>query len=74
MHVWTTHAEFRAIRNGAMKFICIDVCGIRLQSSFCRVKRSQTSPVRLSSLLTPARILAFGLLAMHAGVSIIGSL
>ena len=74
MHVWTNHAEFRATRNGAMRFICADVFGLRIQASFCRVKRSSTAPVRIEALLTPARILAFALLAMHAGASIIGSL
>lgn len=74
MHYWTPHAEFRATRNGAMRFICADVLGLRVQASFCRVKRSNTAPVRIEALLTPARIVALALLAMHAGASIIGSL
>jgi hypothetical protein len=57
-----------------MRFVCVDIMGVRIQGSFCRVKRSNTSAIRLPTLLTPARILAFGLLAMHAGVQIIGSL
>lgn len=71
MHTLSRHAEFRITRNGGMRFVCVDVFGVRVQASVVRCRRSNTEPVLLRSLLTPARILAAAVAVMHIGASII---
>ena len=62
------HAEFRASRNGGMRFVSIDLFGQRVQFSFCRCRKSRTKGIRG---YVPIAIFCASLIVLHVLASTI---
>lgn len=71
MH-FSKHAFIRANKNGAMRFLCIDAFGLRIQASAVRCRKSQTRPIHAATLLSAARIIGAAVAVMHACVTLAG--
>lgn len=66
MNITSKHASFRASRNGALRFVCADVFGVRVSASFCRVKVSKTTPIRFGTLSVASSIVGLSVAVIHA--------
>lgn len=66
------HAFIRANKNGAMHFLCIDLFGLRVQASVVRCRKSQTTPIKASTLLSAARIVGTSVALLHLCVTLAG--
>lgn len=59
------HADFRFIRNGALRFVCVDLCGVRVQASFSRCRKARTLPIT-GAIFGAARWIGGAVAIMHA--------
>lgn len=59
------HADFRYSRNGALRFVCVDLCGVRVQASFSRCRKARTLPIT-GAILGAARLIGGAVAIMHA--------
>lgn len=69
---FSKHAFIRANKNGAMRFLCIDLFGVRIQASAVRCKRTETRPIHAATLLSAARIIGAAVAVMHVCVTLCG--
>lgn len=58
------HADFRFTRNGALRFVCVDIAGARFQASFNRCRKAKTLPVH-GAILGAARWIGGTVAVMH---------
>lgn len=69
---FSKHAFIRSNKNGAMRFLCIDAFGLRIQASAVRCRKSQTTPIHAATLLSAARIIGAAVAVMHVCVTLCG--